>query len=72
MKIRLDWHSLGVETVHNKQSPLAAVLDKCGDVLTKELGTLKGFKAKLTLKPDTKPQFCRPRQVPHTLRDAVD
>ena len=61
MNIRLDWHSLGVATVLSKQPPLTGVLDKYGDVFAKELGTLKGFKAKLTLKPDLKPQFCRPR-----------
>ena len=72
MNIRLDWHNLGVATVHSKQPPLKAVIDKYGDVFTNELGTLKGFKAKLTVKPDTKPQFCRPRQVPYALRDAVD
>jgi len=72
MNIKFDWHSLVVATVHSKQPPLTAVLDTYGDVFTKELGTLKGFKAKLTLKPDSKPQFCRPRQVPYALRDAVD
>ena len=71
-EIRLDWHSLGVATVHSKQPPLTDVLNKYGDVFTKELGTLKGFKARLTLKPDTKPQFCRPRQVPYALRDAIE
>ena len=55
-----------------KQPPLTAVLDKYGDEFAEELGTLKGFNAKLTLKPDTKSQFCRPRQAPYALRDAVD
>ena len=38
MNIRLDWHSLGVATVHSKQPPLTSVLDKYGDVFAKELG----------------------------------
>ena len=72
MTIRLDWQSLGVATVQNTSLTLKSVLDKYSDVFKKELGTLKGFKAKLTLKPGSKPQFCRPRQVPHVLKDAVD
>ena len=47
MKIRLDWHNLGVATVHSKQPPLKAVIDKYGDVFTNEFGTFKGFKVKL-------------------------
>ena len=72
MAIRLNWQSLGVATVQNTSLTLKSVLDKYSDVFKKELGTLKGFKAKLTLKPDSKPQLCRPRQVPYALKDAVD
>ena len=42
------------------------------DVFKEELGTLSGFKVKLSLKQGTKPQFCRARQVPYALRDAVN
>ena len=38
----------------------------------KELGTLSGFKVKLSVKPGRKPQFCKARQVPYAIRDAVD
>ena len=72
MEIRLDWQSLGVATVQNTSLTLKSVLDKYSDVFKKELGTLKGFKAKLTVKLSSKPQFCRPRQVPYALKDAVD
>ena len=47
MTIRLDWYSLGVATVETTSLTLKAVLDKYSDVFKKELGTLKGFKAKL-------------------------
>ena len=72
MTIRLDWYSLGVATVETTSLTLKSVLDKYSDVFKKEQGTLKGFKAKLKLKPGSKPQFCRPRQVPYALKDAVD
>ena len=63
---------MGVATVRNTSLTLKSLLDKYSDVFKKELGTLKGFKAKFTLKPDGKPQLCRPRQVPYALKDAVD
>ena len=72
MTIRLNWQSLVVVTVQNTLLTLKLVLDKYFDVFKKELGTLKGFKVKFTLKPDSKLQFCRPRQVPYALKDAVD
>jgi len=72
MKIRLNWQNLGVANIQNKQLCLKAVLDKYSEVFKNELGTLKGVKAKLSVKPGTKPQFSRPRQVPYALRDAVD
>ena len=73
MAIKLDCMAEpGVATVQNTSLTLKSVLDKYSDVFKKELGTLKGFKAKLALKPDSKPQFCRPRQVPYALKGAVD
>ena len=42
------------------------------DVFKEELGTLSGFKVKLSLKHRTKPKFCTARQVPYALRDSVD
>ena len=72
MTIKLDWHSLGVANVQTTSLTLNSVLEKYSDVFKKELGTLKGFKAKLNLKPNSKPQCCRPRQVPYALKEAVD
>ena len=63
---------MGVTNIQSKPLCLQAVLDKYSDVFRNELDTLKGYKAKLTVKPNTKPQFCRPRQIPYALREAVD
>ena len=61
-----------VTNIESKSLALNDVLDKYSVVFMKELGTLKGFKAKLTVKPNTKPQFCLARQVPYALKYAVD
>ena len=72
MDIRLDWSSLGVANVQQKPLTLKGLLTTYLDVFKEELGTLSGFKVKLSLKQGTKPQFCRARQVPYALRDAVN
>lgn len=45
---------------------LVAVLKK------QELGTMKGIKARLTLRPDSVPKFCPPHNVPYALRPRVE
>ena len=42
------------------------------DVFKNELGTLKGVKGKLHLKPNTVPVFCRARSVPFSQREKVN
>ena len=37
-------------------------------MFSEELGTLKSTKAHLELKPNSKPKFCKPRQVPFSLK----
>ena len=59
-------------TVQSTFLTLKSVLDKYSDVFKKELDTLKGFKAKQTLKTNNKPQIYGPRQVPYALKDTVD
>ena len=58
MTIKLDWHNLGVATVQTTSLTSKSLLDKYSDVFKKELGTLKGFKAKLKLKTGSKLQYC--------------
>ena len=72
MDIRLDWQNMGVTNIESKPTALNDVLDNYSVAFRKELGTLKDFKARLTVKPNTKPQFCRAKQVPYALKDAVD
>ncbi|XP_048770361.2 uncharacterized protein K02A2.6-like [Ostrea edulis] len=48
------------------------IMSKSKDVFSEELGALKDIKAKITLKSDAKPKFCKARPVPHSLKPAVD
>ena len=72
MDIRLDWQNMGVTNIESKPLALNDVHDKYDVVFKKELGTLKDFKAKLTVKPNTKPQFRWARQVSYAIKDTVD
>ena len=70
--VRLDWKSLGVETVKNQPHPLSDILNKHKEVFQDELGTIKDFTAKLSVKNNVKPKFCRPRAIPFALKDSVE
>ncbi|KAJ8376341.1 hypothetical protein SKAU_G00069210 [Synaphobranchus kaupii] len=43
-----------------------------GVVKVQGLGTIKGIKARVTLKPDSVPKFCPTRNVPYALRPKVE
>ena len=49
---------------------LSDVLNRFEEVFGDDLGRIKGFKAKITLKDDAVPSFCRARPVPFALRPA--
>ena len=76
--MRLDWkslltrataiHKVEVEQVANP----AHWKERYPDVFREELGTVRGINAKLPLKPDAVPKFCKPRPVPFALRPAVE
>ena len=71
--LRLDWQSLKVNSVTgNAPESLESVLRKHEEVFSSEPGTMKEFEAKLTVRPGTKPRFCRPRPVPYALQGAVE
>lgn len=68
-KLHLDWKSLFV--VHSDNDG-ASLLKKYAEVFGPELGLIKGQKAKLVLKEDARPVFCKHRPVPYALRQAVE
>ena len=69
---RLDWKSLGVAVVKNKPQSVSDILEEYQVVFRDELGTMKDFTAKLEIKSNTKPKFCRPRSIPFAIKELVE
>lgn len=61
----MDWCE--IKTIHKE-----GVLHNHIEVFRKELGTLKGIKAVIALKPDHQPRFCQVIVVPYALRSKVE
>ena len=84
--IRLNWNKVfgkaaqGVNNLNSikckvadkRQSLLKRVLSKYSSIFSEGVGTLKNFKAKINVKMDAKPKFCRARPVPFSMKDAVE
>ena len=66
----IDWKSIHAIAVH--ESSLQALLRRYSNVFREGLGTLKGFKATVHVRPDARPKFCRPRTVPYAFRESVN
>lgn len=56
-QIKLNWK----EIKRVKLNMLEAVLQNHATIFSKQLGEMKNIKAKITLKPEHKPKFCKPR-----------
>ena len=65
---RLDWK----EIHHLRGGGLQELLERHGEVFQAELGTLRGYEAKIHVDPGAKPQFCKSRTVPYALREKVE
>ena len=48
------------------------LLERHGEVFQAELGTLRGYEAKIHVDPGAKPRFCKARTVPYALREKVE
>ncbi|CAL9702513.1 unnamed protein product [Knipowitschia caucasica] len=55
-----------------KPKSIQDVLDKYADVFKDELGTLKGIKAAISVKPDAVPKFHKARALPFAMKEKVD
>ena len=66
-KLKLDWSRV------NRVAP--DTVDVCArhvSVFKPDLGKLTGIKARLHVVPDAVPKFCKPRNGPYALREAVE
>ena len=66
-KITLDWHEIKYVS-----TALVELLQKYRTLFNDQLGTMVGVQAKLAVKPDAKPKFCRARTAPYALCDAIE
>jgi len=73
---RRDWllqFHLNWKQIHSVQKcDLTKILNCHTHVFNKSLGTLQGYKAQLYVDPQAKPRYCKARQVPHSIRTAVE
>lgn len=69
-KIRLAWETLRVNTVQTTTKD--SILENHKALFRDELGKLKGYQVHIDIKPDAKPKFCKPRQVPLALKSKVE
>ena len=69
--IHLNWREIKAVSNHPRGS-LQYLLEKYAEVFSDELGTIKSRTAKLNVKPDASPKFCKSRTVPYALRDKIE
>ena len=75
--IGIDWlqRLVNINTIIKQGVPmnLQKLLDKYAEAVFKPgLGKLKGMTAKLMLRPEAVPRFCKPRPMPYALRPKVE
>ncbi|XP_024893887.1 uncharacterized protein LOC112468774 [Temnothorax curvispinosus] len=65
-----------IESIHaidtGHKDRLNALLQKYKSIMTPSIAKIKGLQAKLTLKKDAKPVFCKSRPVPFRLRPLIE
>jgi len=75
-KFNMDWKDIKAQCsqVNNIHCDITlnSLLTEFVDVFDKPVGKIANFKAKLVLKDDAVPRFCKARPVPFALREKVD
>ena len=70
--IKLHWKNLGVTRIQNGSLCLADILRQDKGLFEEEEGTIKSFKAKLTVQANARPKFYRPCSVPFALKEPIE
>ena len=65
--IKLHWKEIKYVT-----TTVDGLLHKYQALFNDELGTMTGVQARLSVKPDSTPKFCRARATPYALREAIE
>ena len=72
-RFRLDWHRIqNVRVSDSLNRGLNTLLTRFVEVFEKSKGPIVPYLAKLRLKGQTKPVFCRPRSVPFALKEGIE
>ena len=70
--IRLDWKGIVMSVNQINSLSYQSLLDQYSEVFNNELGTLRSTQAHLEVQPNSKPKFCKPRQVPFALKEPLE
>ena len=71
--IRLDWAQIAAVTAEQTPSvTLQSLLKKHEEIFRDELGTVTSCKAKLQIRNDAQPKFCKARSVPFALKEPIE
>ena len=71
--LKLNWNEIfSVHSVNTHKGKLDLLLRKHSSLFTDSYDGLTGFEAKIHVRSDAKPVFCKPRVVPYALREAVE
>ena len=70
-KIRLDWASIKAIATSKMNPEVESLLQSYSQVFESGPGLMKQIKASLTLKPEARPRFCRPRSVPYAIKEKI-
>ena len=65
-RMKLDWN-----TVYKVDSDINKLLKQYPELFSSKLGKMKNFQAKINVKEGAIPKFCKARNVPFALQDAV-
>ena len=69
-QLKLDW-SMVNHVLMEKKGRLEALMRKYEELFKPAMGAIQGVKAKLTVKADAHPKFCKARSVPFSIKQRV-